>query len=375
MKPKMSRKKLIIITLGGLLIIIVALAAVLLLLKPKSTKTEISKVTKVNDSQGENFKFTHEIFDPNKVSFIIPLGELNGGYEETQTINGVTINIKMDGMGNAPEIDVFAPADMVLEDYSYFTGGKETPNWHLGFRVSKDIKLSFDHITFVPAEIKAATPPTPTSGYVPPTKTLSFKAGDLIAKTSGTDKAHNWNIYLRDNRKKNIFVNQERYEKVQDRYDYVNAACPFDYYEVAEKQLVVALMGFSKAGQATTCGTNSKDVKGSISGLWHLGKDGVGADYQGQYATPFSVYKTSSDEIVIYEVNHQRYILASNNPTYKDPVAVTDAHCYSLTEYGESKMQGYAYFKIVSDLEMRMSFSKTGSCPTTFPTSSTTYYR
>lgn len=332
--------------------------------------------TQQADSASSPIIFTAKIFDPALVSHITPLGELNGGYEEVQTINGVMINIKTDARRNAPEIGVYAPTDMTLEDYSYFTGGPHTPNWHLGFRISKEVKLSFDHITWVAEEMKAATPPTPTSGYVPPRKKISFKAGELIAKTSGTDQAHNWNIYLRDNRRTNTFANQARYEKIQDRYDFLNAACPFDYYEDSVKQEFMVLMGATKAGQSKTCGSNSRDVKGSLSGLWHLAEDGIGADYQGSYATPFSIYKNSAEEIIVYEINRQRFILDKSNPTYKDPAAVTGAHCYALTEYGGTPAKGYAYFKLVSDMEMRMKYSSSGTCPGEFPESdSVTYYR
>lgn len=324
----------------------------------------------------EKVVFTAKIFDPALVSHITPLGELNGGYEESQTINGVMINLKTDANRNASAIPIYVPTDMTLEDYSYFTGGPHTPNWHLGFRISKDVKLSFDHITWVPEAMRQATPPTPTSGYVSPLKKLSYKAGELIAKTSGTDQAHNWNIYLRDNRQKNIFVNQARFEKIKDGYDFVNAVCPFNYYEDSVKQEFIALMGATKAGQSQTCGTNSRDVKGALSGIWHLTKEGVRADYQGAYATPFSIYKDSSDRIVVYEINRQRFILDQANPTYQNPATVTGEHCYALTEYGDRPVQGYAYFKIVSDGEMKLKYDSTGTCPKEFPENgSATYYR
>ncbi|MFA6974117.1 MAG: hypothetical protein WC238_05270 [Parcubacteria group bacterium] len=320
--------------------------------------------------------FTAKIFDPALVSHITPLGELNGGYEESQTINGVMINLKTDANRNASEIPVYAPTDMTLEDYSYFTGGEHTPNWHLGFRISKDVKLSFDHITWVPEELKKATPPTPTSAYVPPSQKISYKAGELIAKTSGTDQAHNWNIYLRDNRHQNTFVNQARFEKIKDGYDFVNAVCPFNYYADSVKQEFLSLMGATKAGQAKTCGTNSRDVRGSLSGIWQLTQEGVGADYQGAYATPFSIYKDSADQIVVFEINRQRFILDQTNPTYKDPAAVTGAHCYALTEYGGQPAKGYAYFQIVSDMEMQLQYAPSGTCPSQFPAEgSVTYYR
>jgi len=367
-----------------LIIILAVLLAGFVLItnkNPRDDKSENLGKTITEDAQNvkkdNDIKFTHQIFDPEKVSHITPLGELNGGYEEAQTINGVMVNIKKDAGGNADPIEVYAPADMTLEDYSYFPDGNSPAQWHLGFRISEDMKMSFDHLSSVPDEIKAVTPQTASSAYVPPTKRLSFKAGELIATTSGTEQAHNWNIYLRDDRKVNTFVNQERYEKVKQGYSFLNAACPFDYYGDFEKSLYLALMGYSKAGESKTCGTNSKDAKGSVSGLWHLSKEGVQAEYQGQYATPFSIYLASSNEIIIYEIGKKRYILGDKNSTYKDPTSVTDSHCYNLTEYGDSRStQGYAYFKIVSDTEMKINFNSSGSCPSSFPeTNAKTYYR
>ena len=368
----------------GLIIILVVLLVGFVLIPKKNQRNDSdnslaeTKMEEINNRKVD-VKFTQRIFDPEKVSHITPLGEINGGYEEAQTINGVMINIKTDANRNANPIEVYAPTDMTLEDYSYFSDSRSNipAQWHLGFRISEDVKLSFDHLSSVPDNIKAVTPQTANSGYVPPAEKLSFKAGDRIATTSGTEQAHNWNIYLRDNRKTNTFVNQERYEKLKDRYDFINAVCPFDYYDDVQKNLYIALMGYSEAGESKTCGSNSKDVKGSISGLWHLNREGVQADYRGAYATPFSIYKASSNEIIIYEINKKRFIISDKNSTYKDPASITGSHCYNLTEYGDSKNTlGYVYFKVISDTEMKMSYSASGNCPASFPdTNSQTYYR
>lgn len=333
--------------------------------------------TSQSASTGTEVKFTARIFDPAKVKNIIPLGELNGGYIETQTINGATINNKSDANGQAYEIEIFAPTDMTLVNYSYYTASDDPSNRHLGFRISDEVMLSFDHITWVPDKIREVTPATSNSSFFPPTKKLSFKAGDLIAKTTGTALAHNWNIYATDSRQRNVFVNQERYDKIKDSYGYVYAVCPFSYHEESIEQEFIALMGWSAPGQSKTCGTNSRDVKGSISGMWHLSKDGVREDYQGAFASPFSVYKLSSNEIVLYEINRQRYILDSRNSTHKDPAVVTTEHCYALTKFGGSETPiGYAYFKVISNTEMQLAYSQSGNCPNSFPGSGAkTYYR
>lgn len=323
-------------------------------------------------------KFTQKMFDPEKVTHILPLGELNGGYEETQTVNGIMINLKKDAKGNAEPIEIYAPTDMMLENYAYAVDPRgNTAQYYLSFKISDEVRLNFDHIAWVTDEIRAVTPPTPNSGRVPALKRILVKGGDLIAKTSGTNEAHNWNIYLRDSGKKNAFVNQARYEAVREMYDYVNAACPFDYYDTKTKNQYLALMGYREAGESKNCGSNSRDVKGAISGLWHLNKEGIREEYKGEYATPFSIYKASSGEIVLYEINRRRYILNNKNKTYKDPAEVTGSHCYNLTEWPDDKItKGYAYFKVISNMEMMMSYNFSGTCPTSFPAhNAITYYR
>lgn len=323
----------------------------------------------------DTIKFTHQIFDPAKVKFIVPLGELNGGYNESQTINGICIFNK-----SAEAVEVYAPADMTLKYYSYMKDPREgIANYQLTFTINKDVELTFHHLTAVNDELKAIVTPTENSGGVPPSKSYSIKAGQLLAKTTGTF-GHNWNIYLSDRKHTNQFVNQERYEKIRDRYSFISSICPFDYYDDVTKKLYLDLMGATAPGQSATCGNTSKDIKGSISGLWHLTKENSNStfigEYQGNYATPFSIYKNSAGEIILYEIGRKRYILGSSNPSAKEPAMVKDSHCYNLTEWPENKnTKGFAYFKLISDMEMQMSYNTSGSCPASFPTSFVTYYR
>ena len=75
----------------------------------------------VEETNSPEIAFTHLFFDPNLVSHITPLGELNGGYEEAQTIAGVMVNIKPEVVeGGSKEIEVRAPTDMTLEKYAYY---------------------------------------------------------------------------------------------------------------------------------------------------------------------------------------------------------------------------------------------------------------
>jgi hypothetical protein len=167
---------------------------------------------------------------------------------------------------------------------------------------------------------------------------------------------------------------------VKDSYYFVNAICPFDPYGKSKKAPYLALMGATAPGQSKTCGNPSKDVKGTISGIWHLSRKQtretfMGA-YDGNYPTPFSLYRDSAGQIVIYELDKQRYIVGSENSTYKNPAKVKTKHCYNLTQYPGETPNGYAYFRVVSDMEMKVAYSGTGTCPATFPRDKAkTYYR
>src|SRR3989344_7325539 len=66
------------------------------------------KIPEKKENEPEIVIFTNQIFDPKLVSHITPLGELNGGYEEAQTIAGVMINLKTEAVDGGKEIEVHA---------------------------------------------------------------------------------------------------------------------------------------------------------------------------------------------------------------------------------------------------------------------------
>src|SRR3989344_6574304 len=173
-----------------------------------------NKTTGAKTQKSMELVFSHQIFDPAKISHITPLGELNGGYEEAQALGSVTIWIKPEAVANGSMVDVFAPTDMTLESYAYY----KTPDgkdWTLILRVTDDVRLKFDHITQAVDKIVAATTSTPkdNSAEESPKQKVSFTAGEKIAQTRGTNLAKNWNIYMYEGAHKNQFVNQKRYEQ------------------------------------------------------------------------------------------------------------------------------------------------------------------
>ncbi|MDP3993072.1 MAG: hypothetical protein Q8Q05_02580 [bacterium] len=320
-------------------------------------------------------EFTAQIFDPSLISHITPLGELNGGYDEAQAISGIMVWNKAEAVSGSKMIDVYAPTAMTLESYSYHTNPDGNADWTLIFRLNKNVTLKYDHITQAVEKIVAATTSTPKNNSAEdyPKTQISFAPGELIAKTSGTKQAKNWNIYMYDTAQKNKFVNQARYEKSQIGQRLISGVCPFDYYESATATSYLALMGATKAGQTTACGNVSKDVAGTLSGMWHFdNKDGELREAQdGNFASPLSVYKNSAGQVIIDQLNNRRSDIEQGT----DPAKVTDSQCYGLVN-DQVRAAGYAYFNLVSPTEMQLAYSSSGFCPVSFPgTDAKTYYR
>lgn len=328
----------------------------------------------------QELQFSQPIFNTSDISYIGPLGELNGGYEEAQTIAGITINIKPGAVAGGKEIEAHAPAAMTLESYAYYKVGAEPSSWTLIFRLSSDATIKFDHITRASDKIVAATTTTPKSDSreETPKSKVSFTAGEVVAYTSGTSLAHNWNIYMNDNQHKNSFVNQARYESSHLGKKMISAVCPFNYYGGTKKAEFLALMGQRKAGETNSCGEVSRDKAGTLSGMWHLSADagsGMQTAKDGQFESPLSIYKNSAGVISINQINGKRLNVEPGTKTNKDPAEVTTEHCYVVIDANQ-KPAGYAFFKLSGTNQMSLAYSQGGSCPVSFPSQAAkTYYR
>ena len=368
-----------------ILIIIITLftAGGAVLFMTKNTDLQIETLTNTNTGKAvKPVVFTHGIFDLNEVKNITPIGELNGGYWEFQSFAGVMMNLKVDSNREAGMTNIYAPKDMSLVSYSYHDiPGSNDPTWALTFELTPGVTMTMHHVQEAGEKITKATTTVPAdnSREIYLETPLRFEAGEYMARTAGTPQAHNWNIYVYDENLKNQFVRQERYEQDSLGQEMLTATCVFDFYPENMREPYKALYGYTEPGQSETCGTVSRDVKGSIAGLWYFTEDpieGIIQEKEGVYAGPLAVYKASDDTIVLHEINDGGHEIYPETNSYKDPSEITGEHCYALTDNYYFKPAGYAYFKVIDDYTMKLSYSSDGSCPDSFPASNArTYYR
>lgn len=378
--------------MGVIISIVVAIAAVVAVLfffsqpaeAPMADVADTNVIVPVNAAPApadDPVVFTRDIFDVRQVNNITPLGELNGGYTESQSFAGVMINMKRDVNGDADMMNVYAPTDMTLTQYAHYAFDGEDPEWALYFQVTPGLTMTLHHIREAGERIASVITDEPVADSrtkdVP--SPIMFSAGDLIARTDGTSQAHNWNIYMYDTATQNQFARQERYTGNYLGDEMSTATCVFDYYPEDVRQPYETLFGYSAPGQSASCGTVARDVVGSVAGLWYFSSDpseGIVQEQDGVYATPFAAYTTSDDTVILHEIDGKRFDIFSDNSTYVQPSAITTEHCYQLTSVSDRSSLGYAYFRIVDDNTMQLAYSASASCPNSFPEDQAqTYYR
>ena len=332
-----------------------------------------------NDEDGEIEKiiFSEHIFELDKTNYIVPLGELEGGWEEMNVNCMALVHIQRTGEYGTPSLtmEVYAPIDIILTSYSYYSYSGSAPTWSLIFEITSDITLRLSALTDVPDKIKNIVGIEYTVGEKNLQTPISFEPGELVGYAGGSADVTNWDVLLYDKNHKNQFVNQDRYLATDLGVQFITAICPFSFYSDEMKQEYINLLGFSEAGQTTDCGCASRDVAGTLSGIWWLSTEGTDIEEQGMYTSPLMIYSNSAGGTSLGYVNKKRYKINSENPTNKDPATITNEHCYSLISAWDGSSEGYAYFKIISDTEMQLATGTSGTCPSTFPEEYVTYYR
>lgn len=327
----------------------------------------------------KEIQFTKFVIDPNLVRVVTPLGTVGGGGE----IVGRSYIFPKDDLAGQ-KIPLYMPADATLQQGAYYKSqglpNSYKPEYSLYFDLGCGKSLSFFHIKEVIDPIKMRFPSVQNASAGNSVEPLDLKAGDLFGYYIPGPNSIAWDFIVEDSNVTNKFANQERYEAGYGS-NILHVACPYDLYSGEKKDEYYSLLGSAggKIIPGVNCGTVSRDKLGSIEGQWFTNPDpesGMGEyKWNGPYHNPFPVVKEVDGNIDIYIGGTGIVRINPNNSSYLDPEKVTNEHCY-LIQPTPSESVGYVYFKLISNTEMKVSYSETGTCPTTFPdTGSQTYYR
>lgn len=168
-------------------------------------------------TSNSNPVFTHHITDIAAVNYVAPPPTMGAGPSlKTHSYIGT----------DHARVPVYAPVAMTLERGAHYVGGP----YVLDFKVSCETRIRFAHITEPADAIKRLLPSEPKEGSA--TQDLSpiaFAAGDLIAYTTGTDRAGNWDFGVYNSTQQNRYAQDPAWNWSDVA---TTAVCPFDYFTV-----------------------------------------------------------------------------------------------------------------------------------------------
>ena len=137
-------------------------------------------------------------------------------------------------IADGEKVPVYAPVDMTLVSGVYVQHADGNLDFGLIFQVSCEVELRFGHITHPLDQIRAALPTEPqindSHDKQIPTP-IQFKAGDIIAYTSGTGQAHNWDFGMYNTERPDPDAKQYAGATPKD----VRANCPYDYFTLKKR--------------------------------------------------------------------------------------------------------------------------------------------
>lgn len=159
--------------------------------------------------------FTHHITDFGRITSIQTPPMIVSGFLKTHSYIET----------NGKRVPVYAPVDMTLVSGSFYVNGPYT----LNFKVGCGISLRFGHITQPIDEIKEVfqSEPAEDSRDQAITKTIRFRAGDIVAYTTGTNQAGNWDFGVYNSGVSNRYAASPDWSSSPT---YTTAVCPFDYF-------------------------------------------------------------------------------------------------------------------------------------------------
>lgn len=331
----------------------------------------------------ENPVFTAYFVDPQYVQKVGQIGVVHGSGLYIVERSYVSVQNKFTGQ----KVPVYAPSDLTLRSGSYYYNpaapSTALPDYALWFDAGCGVEVNLAHLKEVVESIAPQLPEPKRDSRSDQLKPIRFKAGDRIGYfIYNKGDVAGFDFIVRDKKVVNRFINQERYSG-RRASNLINGVCPYDYYEPGKKETYYNLLG---GGGGTifkikNCGQASRDAAGTLSGMWFLDKEPQENIYEGEgykdgeYGSTLSLVG-DEERIAVGNLGRNNISLTyANNPTYKLPEEVRDEHCYQFDGFTPGSANGWAYFKLISDTELDVVFSQTGTCPVSFPSGAKRYYK
>ncbi len=381
----MKRAIIIILVLASLAIVFFAISHVNDLNEspPESIQQYNQQSQENNLENCENPIFTEYFVDPKYVQKVGQVGVVHGS--GLYIVERSYVSIKNEFSGQ--KIPVYSPVDMTIRSGSHYNNPalinnpSTLPDYALWFGTSCGVEVNIAHLKEVVESIAQELGAPKDDSRSMELQKKEFKAGDLIGYFIYNEgDVAGFDFIVRDKKVTNQFINQERYSGNR-ALNLINGVCPYDYYEPLKKQEYYNLLGGGGGTifKVKDCGKSSRDVSGTVSGMWFLDKEPQESIYdsykEGDYGSTLSI-AGDEERITIGNLGSSATsLIYNNNPTYKLPEQITSEHCYQFNSFTASETKGWVYLKLISDIEMQVSYSDSGACPSQFPQIHKTYYK
>ena len=324
--------------------------------------------------------FTAPLIDFENVQVVTPIGLVGGGGTE---IVGRSYVFPRPEIADA--VPLYAPTDMkLIGGVRYMPPGAPEdyhPDWALAFApdCSSSVLIELYHVKDVVPELLEALGDevAMSSAWRQTSANVHFEAGDEIGEWVRGPTSVAFDFIVSDKAVDNEFASPARYAAS----NILNVICPYRYYTPELREQFESLLGAPGGGPiaGTQCGSVAIDEPGALAGQWFLDPDPVSGrgilSIEDGYGNPHPIALNPDHSIVFGNVGAsiQGFRLYEDAPTWRDPRAVDDGHCYQLGQSGSPA--GYLYYEVISDFEMRLFYASSGECPDTMPAGGRTYYR
>lgn len=200
---------------------------------PSPTPPPTAAPSKQNCTSNPSPVFTNHITDIHKVNYVATPPTMGAGPSlKTHSYIGT----------DHARVPIYAPTAMTLKSGSHYVGGP----YMFEFQVSCEVVVRFGHVTNPVDSIKNLLPSEPKSGsQTQELNPVSFAAGEVIAYTTGTDAAGNWDFGVYNSATTNRYVNDANWN---NSATYTTAVCPFEYFTQDLKSMYASKFNASILG-------------------------------------------------------------------------------------------------------------------------------